>query len=319
MPDAIQDFEAISENREKAAGFLAAQFAKLNGGDSDLWLERMAHWWDRNPAADDHPARAWCMDGAGGMRAFVGVIPFRYRFNGRRITALAGTSWAMAPEVRSSVIAMALCLQRLGEKVVLLTTTPSPEVRLMLEKGGWSVAEDHQRIVVPALRHLRTFFLRGQDDPPEGCRFVTHLDDVHSLKAPELPPDTLSREVSLEHLRWYLGSPAREHHLGAWVDREGVLQAWVVVASSQVRGQPAWEVVESVGNGVEALTNACLDQLPSRHWLVLNRLSQGRAAEWKRVLPLKVGHPALSLFHRAPSTLGAHAKHWQMAEGDLGL
>ncbi len=227
----------------------------------------------------------------------------------------------MDEAVRSSVIPMAMKLQRLGDEAVLVATTPSPEVRSMLRKGGWSELENHQRLILPGFPGLRRLFLRGNPAGSGSLRLTFEVDEVKSIAPQKVRAGVLWRDTTPEFLRWYLASPARRHHFAGLVDGDGRLSAHVIVAPAAVRKMAAWEVVDissgsADGEGsVTGLVEALLATLPRRPWLILNRLG----TEWRGVRPLKVGRPKPTLFHRSPVNLAVKEKRWQMAEGDLGL
>lgn len=323
MREQIQEFDASPRQRRLAAEFLARLFAVQGGGDAAQWMRRMAHWWEANPAAADHPVRGWFMGDDDAVHAFSGAIPFRYRVGDERVTGLAGTSWAMDPSVRSSAIAMAMHLQRSGEKAVLLATTPSLEVRSMLRKGGWVEHPHHERLVLPALPLVRRCFMRPGRAEGNAFRLTWGVQEVAEVAERPLPAGILHRETSVEFLRWYLDSPAREHHFAGWIDSGGTLVAHVIVAPATIRRQGAWEVVDARSSDaacpVLGLVEALLGRLPIRPWLILNRLGGGVDSEWPTVRPLRVSQPEPTLFFRAPAFLDVAGKVWQMAEGDLGL
>ena len=324
MAAEILPFDDSPEMRRRAAGFLAKRFSNQGAASEDVWLERMAHWWDANPSTAWHPARGWWIESDGAMSAFVGVIPTEYRLGAEPVAGLIGTSWVMDANCRADCIRMAMKFQRLGGDAVLIATTPSPEVRALLGKGGWTPNAAHERWIVPGWPLLRRFFLRAISTEPPGCRFTTDLAAVSQIRRSEPAVGVLGRARSLKILHWYVASPAREHHFAGWVDEKGVLSGYVIVASALVRGGRAWEVVESGPEGFDGrdlagLVARLLDELPPRRWLVLNRLGNPLEPEWEGVRPVHRSSPERTLYFRTPSDMPATAKTWQMTEGDLGL
>lgn len=247
VPARILPYEDSPAAREELARFLATQFQGEGACTEAQWQRRLAFWWDENPFAHAHECRGWMLRDDERTVGYLGVIPTLYEdAAGKPVPSLIATSWAVEEPHRYAALAMGMMFQRQGRETVMVDTTPSPEVQQLLARWGW----------VPHMNIRRSLLMRGAPggmlaevmsfEPPvlaEGCEIITDVRLVSSI-CPQRPRRQVQKHVTPEYLRWYLGSPMREHHFIGITAAGGMLTSYIMVCQRPVKGLPAWAVVD---------------------------------------------------------------------------
>ncbi|MBL9133132.1 MAG: hypothetical protein JNG86_18120 [Verrucomicrobiaceae bacterium] len=330
MPAQIELFQDSPAARAELVPFLREQFQGEGACDEAQWLRRLAFWWDLNPFADAHPCRGWLLRDDGRIVGYLGVIPTLYEDGaGNPVPALIATSWAVAESCRHAALPMGMMFQRLGRDLVMVDTTPSPEVQKLLDRWGW----------VPHKEVRRSLIVRGAAggmlarvmgfEPPclaAGRRIVTDAALVSSV-CPARPRSCIQKHITPAYLRWYLQSPMREHHFAGVVDAAGMLTSCLMLTPRKLRGVPMWKVVdwfttESTHDELHALVTWCMHQTPAKRgawWPFVSLLSFPGEDAWNGLPLAYTRDEFLSHYHWLPAALKGTPVRPVMAEGDWGL
>jgi len=98
------------------------------------WSNRLAFWWDKNPAFDAATTpRGWIVDDAGSVAGFLGNIPTWVQVGKRRVTALNSTTWRVNPEHRAQSLRLVTKLLHEGRESLVFNTTPNADVDVILK------------------------------------------------------------------------------------------------------------------------------------------------------------------------------------------
>ncbi len=325
----ISAFEDNPESRRELAAFLATMFPTEN--DAEHWLKRLAFWWDENPYAALHSCRGWVLREAEQIVGFIGTIPSAYSQAGQREPAMSATTWAVHPDHRREAGLMGLKFHRLGRELILVDSTPSPNVQTILTQLGWRSSTVIHRCLVPTgLLWKLWATVRGYQAPslPAGRRIVTDPNEIVSIKRPWQKDTTVEKWITPEYLRWYVKSPTREHTLMAVVDEEGCLSSYFFLTPKKVKGLPAWQVVdwfttEESARELEILVATLCSQpsiLPktAKRWLVGLPFFEPEKP-WEKLPRLWQREESVAIFYWLPQKCQAYPKRSVLAEGDWGL
>lgn len=324
----VLPYEDSAEARAELAPFLSGVFQ--DGPDEARWLRRLAHWWDENPFCAPEDPRGWVLRCGGRLAGFLGVIPARYAAQGKAVAALCGTSWYIEEGHRNAALPMLMAYQRLSRERLLVETTPSPEVRALLERGHWLGERRLRRVIQPcgAAGWISRWMLGERRSVLRpGRRVVTDVDEVRSLARPWQQEGRFEKWITPEYLRWYAASTMRRHLFAGVVDEAGCLTtfAWF---TPRGRG-PTSRLI-----GIESFST----EPDAEEWRALARVVARRGASWPGLCPRWLsfelfesdalgqalpGIPAGILpafhYHKKPPALAWLPKHSVMAEGDFGL
>ncbi|HRJ07320.1 MAG TPA: hypothetical protein PLP58_01970 [Prosthecobacter sp.] len=322
----VLPYEDSASAREELIPFLTGAFP--GGPDAARWRLRLAHWWDENPFCEPGSPRGWVLRHEGRLAGFLGLIPARYAAQGAPVSALLGTSWYIVEGHRNAALPMAMQYQRQAGAHLLVETTPSPEVRAMLERAGWTGETRARRLLLPCgAVGSALVALRGKAWPSlqPGRRVVTDTAEVLAVARAWQRPDRLEKWVCPASLRWYAASTMRRHLFAGVVDGAGCLSsfAWLTPHHS---GQARLAVLEgftteaddtewralmgAVARGEAAWPGARAWALT---WLAFDTDELAAGAPFLRAGWVDVCH-----YHKKPPALAA-PKHSVMAEGDFGL
>lgn len=330
MPAQISPFQDSASARAELVPFLMAQFQGEGACDAGRWLRRFAFWWDENPFANAHPCRGWVLRDADAVVGFLGVIPTLYQdAGGTPVPALIASSWAVAEAHRHAALPMGLMLQRTGRDCVMVDTTPSPEVRRLLEHWGWKAQTQirHSIVLRGAIGSVLAA-MGGREPWPmrEGRRIVTDPALVTQI-APAASSGRLQKHITPEYLRWYVKSPMREHHVLAVIDGGGALSSCLVLTRRSLRGIPSWMVVdwftaESSHEELHALAFHLMHHSPEgRHaWRPFISLVSFPGEDPWRGLPVIFSRDEFICHHHwIPARLADSPARHVIGEGDWGL
>lgn len=103
----------------------------------DYWLNRLQHWWNRNPAFSKSTARGWTISSRDRTVGFLGNIPTTLKVADQELTVYNATTWRVLPEFRSDSLNLLMTLMRAARDSVLFDTTPSSEVVEILRGLGF--------------------------------------------------------------------------------------------------------------------------------------------------------------------------------------
>ncbi len=224
---------------------------------------------------------------------------------------------------------MGLMLQRTGRDCVMVDTTPSPEVRRLLEHWGWKARTQVRHSIVLRGAIGSGLAAMGDSEPwpmREGRKIVTDPGLVTRV-APTNSPGRLQKHLTPEYLRWYVRSPMREHHFLAVIDGGGALSSCLVVTRRSLRGIPSWMVVdwftaESSHEELRALVFHLMHQSPAgRHaWRPFISLVSFPGEDPWQGLPVIFSRDEFICHHHwIPARLADSPSRHVIGEGDWGL
>lgn len=240
--------EVPRETREEIAAFMEA--SEGTPCPAPMWLRRMAHWWDDNPAIDAHNVRGWVMRCDGRIVGFMSSIPGWSALQGNKIPTAFPVSWRVAPEHRGSSLLMLMKLRELARGVHLVDSTPAEHVRAMLDKIGFLAAPPVVGHIFPMGRWLGATAAyiagKGKGLPSlSGDRRLTlDLAEVKQVARPVMVPDRLEKWISPASLRWSADAPITQARFVGAVDAAGVLSSYLMLQEHAIKSQPAWLAVD---------------------------------------------------------------------------
>lgn len=326
MPAQISPFHDHDSAREELASFLVSQF----NGDAAAWSRRFVHWWDENPHAHAHPCRGWCLRDGGRLVGYLGTIPALYEdVEGKPVPALIATSWAVEEGHRQAALPMGLMLQRLGREVMLVDTTPSPEVQTLLSRWGWQSRVNVRRSLVVrgvSVAMLAEMMNADLSDLGQGLEITRDLTRVKRVCS-ERPQRCIQKHITPEYLRWYCSAPTREHHFLGVVDAEGQLTSYLMLMPKTVKGLPTWKVMDwfttrPTNRELLALVGWLISQSPTEHgnwWPFVSLAAFLPEDPWLGVPRAYQREERVSHFYSLPPALKDQPIRSVMAEGDWGL
>lgn len=125
-----------------AAGDYASLAAFLAGFPGELrtehfWLDRLAFWWDRNPAANDTSVRGWVLTDRSAIVGFIGVVPTLFQLAGEPARVFSATTWRVLPQYRSLSMPLLAKQLRVARESVLFATTSIARTRHIRSAFGF--------------------------------------------------------------------------------------------------------------------------------------------------------------------------------------
>ncbi len=329
----VEPYEDSPQIRTDLARFLERTFA--GAATADAWMARFSHWWDTNPCAHLVRERGWVLreSASGALAGFLGLIPACYAVKGEPTPAVAPTTWVVDPRHRQSALMLARRLGKLEGQVLIVSTTSRRDFQARLARRGWVLNDKAVRRFIPC--GLLARFLLGSPPPLHpGKRVITDIAEARSLTRPFQKQGSIEKWITLDYLRWYLHSPAREHHFAGVVDESGQLTSFLILAPAPLyRLSGVWSVVdwfttENDHNELRALLAAVTQSTiwrrtgatatPRPPWLIRLVSLQADPA-WSQLRSLTRARVTLNHLHAAPSSCTTLPKHCVPAEGDLGL
>ena len=329
----IAPYDDSPASRQELAAFLARGLSP--GLDEGIWLRRFQHWWNENPFAGWRPERGWMVRDAdeGRLQGFLGLIPAGYAVEGQPTAALLPTSWVTDGSNREGAMLLGRRLQRVGDEVLLVSTTGRLDFQEHMVRTGWQLGQPGHRSFIPFGRWGKRWLNAGASALAAGRRVTAAVDEVRHLRRACQSGRGIEKWVTPESLRWYAASPAREHRFFGVVDGEGELTSYVMLARTPVLGlldgwsMEDWFTTEESGEELRVLLAEVVGQprefgLCADGWMgpwllrlttVNGDASLSSVTGWLRA-PVRLNH-----LHRVPAALAGLPKRWVLAEGDLGL
>lgn len=223
--------------RREIASFLAAfvrdgELLVRRPGDDDpaVWTRRMRWWWDDNPhCLPDSPRGFLLRHESAGLVGFSGLIPFRYEAGGEIVPSLVTTTLFVREMHRSAVMGLLSRQRELGRRYHLVDSSPSPEMRRILDKFGYRHAGERVQFLFPtrrlggavgraALAALGWSFPLPEASEIEGCRLV--LDPAGWMEPSDSGDGRVRRSSDPETLRWLAESGSDPRQFFGLVDGE---------------------------------------------------------------------------------------------------
>lgn len=330
MPIHLELFHDSPSARAELAVFLKTQFLGEDACDEPQWLQRFAYWWDENPFAQAHPCRGWCLRDGDQIVGYLGTIPTLYEDTaGRPIPALIATSWAVAEGHRHAALPMGLMLQRQGRDLLLVDTTPSPEVQALLSRWGWTARMQVRRSLV--VRGISAAMFAGVMNTnltklEPGWEVTTDVRRVRHI-CPGHSKGCVQKHITPEYLRWYVASPMRQHHFVGIVDQDGMLSSYLILIAKPIRGVPTWKVMDWFSTGatnqeLRVLIGWLMDHSPGEHgnwWPFISLVAFLPDDPWQGLPQIYERDERISHFCWLPPSLKGQPLRQVMAEGDWGL
>ncbi|MAS93452.1 MAG: hypothetical protein CMO55_09695 [Verrucomicrobiales bacterium] len=209
------------------------------GDDSpDSWQERMTWWWDENPfCREDSPKGFILYSPEGEIVGFNGLIPFDYTVDGEMVPSLVLTSFFVRAAHRSAVMGMLSRQRALSRKYHLIDGSPSPEMRVLLEKLGFQRAGDRHQFFFPLarmggelsrslLRPLKLSFELKANEIDQSSYLAVNPNEVQSI--PELHDGKVRRTITIDSLEWLTRIGTVERRFVGLCDQYGSLRAYLI-------------------------------------------------------------------------------------------
>ena len=119
------------EDYEALATFLA-QFEGETSPEK-LWRDRLAHWWDRNPAVGLSVERGWLLKDQANVVGFLGNVPRSFKIGDDYSTILNATTWRVSHQYRHQSLSLFSLMLRAGTDTLSFDATPTDDVAKILE------------------------------------------------------------------------------------------------------------------------------------------------------------------------------------------
>jgi len=319
----IEDYHDAPSTREELVTWLVA--TDSDGMEREIWLRRLAHWWDENPFASLRHERGWVLRHEGKIVGFLGLIPACYAVNGVPTPAFIASTWRIDEEHRNASLPMLMRFKRLSAECVIADTTPTPRVQELLERSGWHCRTDIQRRFVPLGIFGKIFWCRAWPALPAARRLVLEAALVKSVAAPCAGTSGLGKWITPEYLRWFAASKMRRHQFVGLVDDEGCLSSYLFLTHKRIRGIPAWmEIDHFTTAATHDELHALVGELVRRPSLLGGRRLLSLAAfpgdpAWDAMPCLHQRQESVCHCFAIPEPLKNLPKHTVLAEGDWGL
>ncbi len=318
----IEDYQDHEAGRAELISWLVA--TDTHGLDAQVWRRRLAHWWDNNPFSALCPERGWVLRHEGRLVGYMGLIPARYVVHGSPAPAYMASTWRVDEAHRNASLPMFMRLKRLGSQHLVVDSTPTPEVQELMRRSGWTVCGTVRKHFLAL--GLAGRMLHGRGSPPlsPGLRLTCDPEDVQSVAVGCHAAD-LVKGATPASLRWFMGSPMREHAFVGVVDAAGCLTSHLVLTPTRVRGIPAWLAVDhftarSSHEELHALAGAVVrgGVLP-RGRLLLSLAAFPGDATWDGLRALHSREEQVCHHFLMPEAFKGLRKQTVLAEGDWGL
>lgn len=319
----IEDYQDDDTARAELTSWLVA--TDTHGLDEATWRRRLAHWWDENPFSPLCPRRGWRLRHGGRLVGFMGLIPVCYAMGGAPAPAYMASTWRVDEAHRNASLPMFMRLRQLGSQHLVVDSTPTPEVQELMRRCGWTacleVRKDFLALGWPGKA------LHGGRIPslPTALRIICDPQQVKSLAHGGRGRNGLEKWVTPESVRWFVGSPMRQHIFVGVVDGEGCLSSHLVLTPTRVKGLPAWLAVDHFTvrptcDELHALVGAVVrgGVLPQGRVLLSLGAFPGDAT-WDGLPRLHSRAEQVCHYFLVPERLKGLRKQTVLAEGDWGL
>lgn len=130
---------------------LVAFLASFSGEDRPLefWRDRIAHWWDNNPAFTENVDRGWVLRDGDSIVGFLGNVPTLFQTGDAVVTAYNATTWRVMPEHQRQSLELFFKMLTGARNTLVFDTTPSERAVEIIEALRFSL--------LPAVRQGRSF------------------------------------------------------------------------------------------------------------------------------------------------------------------
>lgn len=127
--------EVSAADQEAVARFLA-DFPGDKRGYA-FWRDRLAMWWDNNPAFSNRTPRGWALYDEESIVGFVGNIPSHFSVNGREMVVYNASTWRVMTAHREASLKPWFALLAAARDTILFCTTPNELTLQILEGLGF--------------------------------------------------------------------------------------------------------------------------------------------------------------------------------------
>ncbi len=237
----IKEVEPDGSSNRDIAQFLA-QFVRdgehprpeQNDHVPEMWCHRMDWWWTQNPFCEpDSPRGITLETGDGEIVGFMGMIPWKYQVDEEIIPTLVTTSFFVREGHRSAVMGMLARVRRLSRDFQIVDGTPSPEMRMMLEKFGYRNTAQRRQYLFPVKKGkwspsklmLQPFGLISSAPKLETKGYYVTGDPFQIESIPEIRDGKVHRLLTQESLEWLSNIGSQRRQFFGLCDQFGKLQA----------------------------------------------------------------------------------------------
>jgi hypothetical protein len=331
-PEVICEIENItpgSHSRSELVDFIAT-FENEDRG-ANFWERRLAFWWEQNPVRFSDAPQGWVLRCENEIVGFLGQIAFEYVYRDDTYPALAATTWRINKEHRNAALPMFMKNQRQAEKFIMVDSTPSADVRKILERFNYKSVKEMMTYVLPlkengltlnsikltGLRWLSNFHL-----PKKKLNIVGLNDEFRVVQSPST---RIEKKVTPEYLRWFCNSPGMKMRFYGCVDEDRRLSSYVILAEDNSTDQRALSLIDYFTTGTDfsellALVRHARDSEMSRgggHTLIMLNALGERFFPQRRPL-VRMRKVPIAHYYHLPRGLESVEKKWVLAEGDFG-
>jgi len=293
--------------------------------NAETWQKRLAHWWDDNPFAAKVTLRGWILRYDGNIVGFMGLIPTCYAVCGQATPAFIASTWRVDENHRNASISMLVKLRNLAKTTLIADTTPTPQVRALLQRSGWISLPNIQRRFVPLGIFQKLTLRRRWPTLPPGKRVTRDPGDVQNITAQCMSSASIEKWITPDYLQWFASSPKRRHEFVGVIDDAGCLSSYLFLTSKPIRGIPAWMEIDHFTTAtsfdeLHALVGElvrCPSLLGSKRLLSLAAFPGDSAWNEAPVVHQRTEH--VPHFFAIPEALKLIPKRTVLAEGDWGI
>jgi hypothetical protein len=297
-------FQDSAESRAELVQWLTKTEAQPVS--ESFWADRLAHWWDENPARDEMPHRGWVLREAGRMVGFQGLIPVAYAVDGVRRGCGISSTWRVDEAYRHHGAMMLMKLRQLAREMLLVDSTPTADVQVMLQRMNWRASgEVKQYLVGPRWPHRL----------PAGSKLITDVAEVKKVAAPYQSAVGIERWVTPEYLRWYARSRTRQHFFSGIVNEADELTSYVFLTPLKWGGWSEVDHFNTHNTSDELLT--LISRVRGAWWLKLHAFAGD--TQWKRSSAWLKKTVVSPHYFTMPTSWVEKPKRTVLAEGDWGL
>lgn len=175
--------------------------------------------------------------GEGAIVGFNGFIPFDYAADSEVVPSLLMTAFFVRTEHRTAVMGMISRQRSLSREFHMIDGSPSPEMRVLLEKLGYTRSGDRHQYFFPLARMggelsrsvLHRFgicFGLDEGSVDETCYVARNPGEIESI--PKLHDGKIRRVITVESLEWLTRVGTQERRFVGLCDRFGSLLAYAI-------------------------------------------------------------------------------------------
>lgn len=335
---------ATAERIAEIAEFLAA-FVRGGGlpepgaldADPDTWSRRLSSWWTSNPFVRDGAPLGFVLresaegdedkneNTGGAIAGFQGFIPQDYAVGAETVPGLISTTLFVSEDARQAAVGILKRLKGLTKTWHLVDGTPSPEVRVLLERFGFHQAEPGTQVYrSAAMARFGAWIKRRRARLSEGERITRDPAEIGSIPPPPADDAKLRKRVAKEGLGWFMRTGDDPRRFVGLLDKNGQLLAYFIATPRAKLGLRLFRIVESAEFSSGALSRlaAFASERPKEcglgglsSILIWTSLSDGEfVPRWR---PRRTW--TADLYHLSPEALADIEKVSQPSEGDAML